>query len=156
MATSPITAWARTHGLVTAGKKAWAIEFRIVANNDLPGSVSSRQATELWMRIASDHYWVDFQHAGQCFSYVKFKGVAEPQYSARDFDLPEPELATFGAWFSAVEARFRRKFPRKRIWVLSNIKGGRDVIVAWIESGFASEPKAKSSSAPKRARRRSG
>ncbi len=136
MATSPTTAWARAHGLVTAGKKAWAIEFRILANNDLPGSVSSRRGTELWMRIASDHFWVDFQHAGNRFSYVKFKGSAEPKYTARALDLPDPELATFGAWFSDIEARFRRKFPRKRMWVLSNIKGGRDAIVAWIERGF--------------------
>jgi hypothetical protein len=102
------------------------------------------------MRIASDHYWVDFSHAGQRFSYVKFKGAATPKYTAHAFDLPVPELPTFAAWVHAVEARFRVKLRRNRMWVLSNIKGGRDAMVAWIESDFV-----RIASRPKPARRRS-
>lgn len=150
MALSPMVAWAREHGLVTTGKKSWAIELRILTSDDEPTAVSSRTGTELWMRIADDHYWVDFQLGGDRFSCCMFKGAAEPKYTSHDFDLPVPELATFDRWFADLEARFRITFPRKRMWIKSNIKGGRDVMVAWIERGFV-----RTASAPKPARRRS-
>ena len=60
------------------------------------------------------------------------------------------EATATAARLQDLEARFRIKFPRTRMWIKSNVKGGRDAMVAWIERGFV-----RTATASKPARRRS-
>jgi hypothetical protein len=135
MAAFATTAWARKAKLATAGKD-WEIRFQLLANGKRPtGAVTSLRSTSFWMLIARDLYWVDFQHLGKQDSIaVGRDGTVERHWN--QLGIRTPELATFAAWFADMEATIGKPFLRNRMWVQSNIKGGRDAVVGWIENGF--------------------
>jgi len=116
--------------------RPWSVEFRLLANGKRPTAITtSLRSTELWVRIAKDHYWVEIQHGGKRSSYVIHQsGDVKQPWS--ELALPAPKLATFGAWLAAAEAKIGKTFRRDLPWVKSNVKGGRDAIVRWIETAL--------------------
>jgi hypothetical protein len=128
--------WARKADLLPPVGKDWAIELRLLANGKMPGPITmSNTVTELWMMIGKQLYWVDVQHRGKRDSIaVSSKGV---RYHYNDMKLPPPKLHAFGAWMAAFENKIGKTFHRDKIWVRSNVKGGRDAVVAWIQNGYS-------------------
>lgn len=130
------TTWARKADLLPPVGKDWAIEFRLLANGKMPGPVTtSLTVTELWMKIAKDYYWVVIEHRGK-----RDSTIVEPRrvrHQCSDLSLPAPKLHTFGNWVAAVEEKIGKSFVRDKVWVQSNVKGGRDAIVAWIQNGYS-------------------
>jgi hypothetical protein len=101
------------------------------------------------MMIARDLYWVVIQHGGDRSSFAIKR--RQPADVRNELELPVPELAGFDRWVAGAEQRIGKPFRRDKLWVQSNIKGGRDAIVKWIENGFTW---AKAAAPPPRKKRR--
>jgi hypothetical protein len=137
MALFPTTTWARKAELLPPVGKEWEIQFRLLANGKKPtDSTTSLRSTELWMLIGKSIYWVDIQHGGKRDSVSLWRG-AKPHRHYNELGLPDPPFETFGKWVARAEAKFGKEFRRDKIWVRSNLKGGRDAVVAWIQNGYS-------------------
>jgi len=137
MAVFPTTTWLNKAKLHPPVGKDWEIQFRLLANGKMPISAStSNRSTELWMMISRDVFWVDIQHGGKRDSI----SIARGEKWARHYNqlrLPDPSLTSFAPWLASAEERFGKAFHRDKVWVQSNVKGGRDAVVAWIQNGFS-------------------
>lgn len=135
MAVFATTTWARKAGLSTKGRD-WDIRVHLLANGKHPTGVGSRRGTELFVILCPDLYWIDIMHGGKRSDWVVKRSGGLEQSRDRELDLPAPSLATFGSWVATAEAAIGKTFRRDKLWVQSNIKGGRDAIVTWVENGF--------------------
>jgi len=136
MATFPTKVWMRKAKLLPPVGKEWEIQFRLLANGKMPIDRStSNNSTELWMMISKSVYWVDIQHRGKRDSIsIWNRGTFQRHYN--QLKLPDPPLDTFATWLAKAERKFGKQFRTDKVWVRSNVKGGRDAVVEWIQNGY--------------------
>src|SRR4051812_30841081 len=109
MAVFATTTWARRANLTTTGRD-WEIRFHLLANGKHPTGVSnSLRATELFVILRRDLYWIDIQHGGKRSDWVHGRrGDLQRHWTGLDLDVPY--LASFGPWLAATEIELGKKF----------------------------------------------